>query len=158
MGGCVCILCKYYAILYKGLERVDSDSEGSRTNPLGIPQVTVCCQEGVSWGTGRDQGIDIRAEWATCMRMSASIGNSKSKATKQARLVCLRGLAERPVWLEQNGWQRKWEEMRAGDMGQPRALRCITFYKLCYRLWLFLWMKRLSLCGLGNKLYVLIYY
>ena len=45
MGGCVCIICKYYAILYKGREHVDSDSEGSRTNPLGIPWVTVCCQE-----------------------------------------------------------------------------------------------------------------
>ena len=32
------VICKYYAILYKGLERVDSDSEGSRTNPLGIPK------------------------------------------------------------------------------------------------------------------------
>ena len=114
MGGCVCIICKYDAILYKGLQHVDSDNEGSRTIPLGIPRV--CCQERCLLRY-RGWGIDIRAEWATCMQMSVSTGNSQSEAIKQACLVCLR------ISRETSAGGAEWvtEEMRRNEGRQYGA-------------------------------------
>lgn len=59
MGECALVICKYYAILYKGLEHLwIVASGGPGINSLWIPGVIVHCQETVS----RDWGVDMWAE------------------------------------------------------------------------------------------------